>query len=142
LEKLAAQTKDLQASTKSQEKELTRINERIKSLINRATSIQEEIVTIKPQLIEKDTNAKEAREAEVKATRRSKILLECHQSYGKADIKAMKEYYEFSDWKSTKDNRNIGPQTEATLLVFYNIPCFFSRTELKHFLDTNHPTTT
>jgi hypothetical protein len=69
-------------------------------------------------LIEKDTNAKEAREAEVKATLRSKILLECHRSHGKDFIKAMKEYYEFSDWKSTKEKCNIGPQTEAILLVF------------------------
>jgi hypothetical protein len=47
---------------------------------------------------------------------------------------AMKKYYEFSDWKSTKDNCNIGPQTEAILLFFYNIPCFFSQPELKVFL--------
>jgi hypothetical protein len=47
---------------------------------------------------------------------------------------AMKTYYEFSDWKSTKDTRNIGPQTEAILLVFYDIPCFFSQMEFKVFL--------
>jgi hypothetical protein len=47
---------------------------------------------------------------------------------------AIKKYYEFSDWKSTKDNRNIGPQTEALLLVFYNIPCFFSQSEPEVFL--------
>jgi hypothetical protein len=50
---------------------------------------------------------------------------------------AMKKYYELPNWKSTKstkDNRNIGPQTEAILLVFYTIPCFFSQTELDVFL--------
>jgi hypothetical protein len=51
---------------------------------------------------------------------------------------AMKKYYKFSEWKSTKENckenHNIGPQTEAILLVFYNIPCFFSQTELELFL--------
>jgi hypothetical protein len=52
---------------------------------------------------------------------------------------AMKEFYEFSDWKITKENRNIGPQTEAILLVFYGIPYFFSRTELELFLGYKSP---
>jgi hypothetical protein len=50
---------------------------------------------------------------------------------------AMKKYYKFANWKSTKstkDSRNIGPQTEAILLVFYDILCFFSQTELGVFL--------
>jgi hypothetical protein len=55
----------------------------------------------------------------------------------------MKEWYKFSEWKSTKENRkenrNIGPQTEAILLVFYDIPCFFSRVELKLFLGNKSP---
>jgi hypothetical protein len=51
----------------------------------------------------------------------------------------MKNWYGFSDWKSTKDNRNIGPQTEAILLVFYDIPCFFSQTELELFLGFKSP---
>jgi hypothetical protein len=46
----------------------------------------------------------------------------------------MKSYYKFTEWKATKDNGNIGPQMEAILLVFYDIPCFFSRGELKVFL--------
>jgi hypothetical protein len=91
------------------------------------------------QLLEKHTNAKKKREAEAKATLRSTILLECHQSYGKPFMTEMKEYYEFSDWKSTKDNHNIGPQTEAILLVFYDIPCFFSQTELEFFLGYKSP---
>jgi hypothetical protein len=63
--------------------------------------------------------------------------LEWHRSNGKVFMTAMKPYYEFYNWKSTKstkDNRNIGPQTEAILLVFYDIPCFFSQTELEDFL--------
>jgi hypothetical protein len=51
----------------------------------------------------------------------------------------MKEFYKFSDWKITKENRNIGPQTEAILLVFYDIPCFFSRTEHELFLGYKSP---
>jgi hypothetical protein len=49
----------------------------------------------------------------------------------------MKDWYNYSNWKSTKstkDNRNIGPQTEAILLVLFDIPCFFSQTELEVFL--------
>jgi hypothetical protein len=52
---------------------------------------------------------------------------------------AMKDWYDFSDWKSIKDNHNTGPQTEAILLVFYDIPCFFSQTELELFLGYKSP---
>jgi hypothetical protein len=86
------------------------------------------------QLLEKSTKRKAARYAETKATLRSTILLECHRSNGKVFMTAMKTYYEFSDWKSTKDTHNIGPQTEAILLVFYDIPWFFSQMELEVFL--------
>jgi hypothetical protein len=51
----------------------------------------------------------------------------------------MKDIYEFSDWKISKENCNIGPQTEAILLVFYDMPCFFSRTELELFLGFKSP---
>jgi hypothetical protein len=47
-------------------------------------------------------------EAEAMASLRSEVHLECPRSSG-----------------TQKDNRNIGPQTEAILLVFYDIPCFF-----------------
>jgi hypothetical protein len=86
------------------------------------------------QLLKKSTKGKAARDAEAKATFWSTILLKCHQSNGKVFMTAMKKYYEFSDWKSTKDTCNIGPQTEAILLVFYDIPCFFSQMELEVFL--------
>jgi hypothetical protein len=79
---------------------------------------------------------------EATAARRSKLQLECHHTSGKAFIKAMKDWYKFSNWKSTKstkDNRNIGPQTEPILLVFFDIPCFFSRTELEVFLGYKSP---
>jgi seryl-tRNA synthetase len=49
LAELTAQTKILQASTKNQEKELASINVRIDNLINAATPIREEIVTIMAQ---------------------------------------------------------------------------------------------
>jgi hypothetical protein len=90
-------------------------------------------------LDEKVTKAKKAREADAKASLRSEVQLECHRSSGKAFIKAMKIWYNFSGWKSNKDNRNIGPQTEAILLVFYDLPCFFSRTELELFLGYKSP---
>jgi hypothetical protein len=51
----------------------------------------------------------------------------------------MKTWYNFSEWKSTNNNRNIGPQTKAILLVFFDIPCFFSQTELKVFLGFKSP---
>jgi hypothetical protein len=86
------------------------------------------------QLLEKCTEGKAASDVEAKASLRSTILLECHRSDGKVFMTAMKKYYEFSDWKSTKYNPNIGPQTEAILLVFYDIPYFFSQTELNIFL--------
>jgi hypothetical protein len=131
---LTAQTETLQASTKNQEKELASINVRINNLINAATPIRDEIVTIVAQLLEKSTKGKTSRDAEAKATLRSSILLECHQSNGKFFMTAMKTYYKFSDWKSTKDTRNIGPQNEAILLVFFNIPCFFFTDGTRSFL--------
>jgi hypothetical protein len=51
----------------------------------------------------------------------------------------MKTWYNFSEWKTTNNNRNIGPQTEAILLVLFDIPCFFSRTELEVFLGYTSP---
>jgi hypothetical protein len=82
LEKLTAQTKNLQVFTKNQGKELASINERINDLITAATPIREEIITIMAQLLEKHTEGKAASDAEAKATLRSTILLECHRSNG------------------------------------------------------------
>jgi hypothetical protein len=73
------------------------------------------------------------------ATFRSTILLKCHQTSGKVFITGMETYYKFNEWKSTKDNRNIGNQTEAILFVFYDISCFFSRAELEVFLGYKSP---
>jgi hypothetical protein len=91
------------------------------------------------QLLKKCTEEKAASDAVAEATHRSSILLEYHRSNGKVFMRTMKTYYEFSDWKSTKDSRNIGPQTEAILLVFYDIPCFFSQMELEVFLGCVSP---
>jgi hypothetical protein len=139
LEQLAAQTEALLAATHREEEVFAKFTKRIKTLVNKATPLHKEIEAIKTQLIEKDTKAKRAKEAEVKATLHSKILLECHQSNGKVFIMAMKKCNKFSEWKSTKENHNIGPQTEAILLVFYDILCFFSRAELKLFLGHKSP---
>jgi hypothetical protein len=54
-------------------------------------------------------------------------------------FKAMKKWHKFSDWKTTNNSRNIGPQTEAILLVLFDIPCFFSRSELEVFLGYKSP---
>jgi hypothetical protein len=97
LVKLAAQTKDLEDSTLREKEELDRINERINTLVGKAAPIRVEIDSIESQLIVKDTNAKEARAAEVEATRRSEILPKCHRSNGKLFISTMKYIYEFSD---------------------------------------------
>jgi hypothetical protein len=51
----------------------------------------------------------------------------------------MKAFYYFTVWKTIKDNRNIGSQTEAILCIFFDFPCFFSRTELEVFLGYNSP---
>jgi hypothetical protein len=51
----------------------------------------------------------------------------------------MKEFYDYADWKMTRENRNIGSQMEVILCVFYNFPCYFSRTELKVFLGYKSP---
>jgi hypothetical protein len=139
LQQLAAQTNTLLAAALREKVVIARIEERIDTIVGKTAPLHVEIEEIETQLSEKVTEAKKAREAEAKATRRSTILLECHRSYVKAFIKAMKEYYEFSDLKSTEDNCNIGPQTEAILLVFYDIPCFFSRTELELFLGYKSP---
>jgi hypothetical protein len=90
-------------------------------------------------LLKKRTEEKAASDAEAEAAHRSSILLECHQSNSKVFMTAMKKYYKFSEWKSTYNNRNIGPQTEAILLVFFDIPCFFLRTELEVFLGYKSP---
>jgi hypothetical protein len=53
---------------------------------------------------------------------------------------AMKTFYDYyTEWKTIKETRNIGPQTEAILCVFFNIPCFFSRAELRVFLGCKSP---
>jgi septal ring factor EnvC (AmiA/AmiB activator) len=58
LEKLSAQTKDLLANTKSEEKELARIDKKTNILVDRAAPIRVEIDAIATQLVKKDTEAK------------------------------------------------------------------------------------
>jgi predicted ATP-grasp superfamily ATP-dependent carboligase len=70
LANLTAQTKNLQASTENQEKELASINVRIDDLITAATPIREEIISIMAQLLEKRTEEKAASDTEAKATLR------------------------------------------------------------------------
>jgi hypothetical protein len=140
LQQLAAQTNTLLADTLREIDVIAKIKEQIDALVDKATPLHEEIRKIETQLEKKVTEAKNAREVEAMAALRSEVQLESHRSSGKAFIKAMKTWYKFSEWKSTDNNRNIGPQTEAILLVFFfDIPCFFSRTELEVFLGYKSP---
>jgi hypothetical protein len=52
---------------------------------------------------------------------------------------AMKTFYDYTEWKTIKENCNIGSQTEAILCVFFDLPCFFSRAELEVFLGYKSP---
>jgi hypothetical protein len=122
LQQLAAQTNTRLADTLREKDVIAKIMERIEALIDKAAPLHEEIKKIETQLETKVTEAKNAREVEAMAALRSEVQLECHRSSGKAFIKAMKTWYKFSEWKSTNNNRNIGPQTEAILLVFFDIP--------------------
>jgi chromosome segregation ATPase len=70
LAELTAQTKTLQASTNNQEKELAGINEKIDNLVDVATPIREEILTIVAQLLRKRTEEKAVSDAEAEATHR------------------------------------------------------------------------
>jgi hypothetical protein len=139
LQKLATGTQTLLAAMRRKKATLTEIAERIDTLLETATPLHKAIKKIETQLDEKVTEANNARQAEAMVALRSEVQLECHRSSGKAFIKAMKTWYKFSEWKTTNNNRNIGPQTEAILLVLFDIPCFFSRTELEVFLGYKSP---
>jgi hypothetical protein len=127
------------AATIREKARLAEIAEQIETLLVTATPLCEAIQEIQTQLDEKVTEANKAKYLEATAALRSKVQLECHRSSGKAFIKAMKTWYKFSGWKTTNNNRNIGPQTEAILLVLFDIPCFFSRVELEVFLGYTSP---
>jgi hypothetical protein len=139
LQQLATQTRTLLADKRCEKDTIDKIAEQIDALIENAAPLHEVIKKLETQLDKKVTEAKNARQVEAMAALRSEVQLECHRSSGIAFIKAMKTWYNFSEWKSTNNNRNIGPQTEAILLVLFDIPCFFSRTELKVFLGYKSP---
>jgi hypothetical protein len=139
LQKLATDTQTLLAATICEKVRLAEIAEQIETLLETATPLREAIQKIQTQLDEKVTEANNAKQLEATAALRSKVQLECHHSSGKAFIKAVKTWYSFSEWKTTNNNRNIGPQTEAILLVLFDIPCFFSRSELEVFLGYESP---
>jgi hypothetical protein len=139
LKKLATDTQTLLAATIHEKARLAEIAEQIELLLVTATPLRKAIQKIQTQLDEKVTEANNAKQVEATTALRSKVQLECHRSSVKALIKAMKTWYKFSEWKTTNNNRNIGPQTEAILLVLFDIPCFFSRTELEVFLGYTSP---
>jgi hypothetical protein len=137
--KLATDTQTLLAATIREKATFAEIAEQIETLLKIAIPLREAVQKIETQLDKKVTEANNAKQLEAIAARRSEVQLEYHRTSGKAFIKAMKAWYKFSDWKSTTNNRNIGPQTEAILLVLFDIPCFFSRTELEVFLGYKSP---
>jgi hypothetical protein len=127
------------AATIREKATLARLTVQIETLLETALPLHEAIKKIETQLDEKVTEANNAKQLEATAALRSEVQLECHRSSGKAFIKAMKKWHKFSKWKTTNNSRNIGPQTEAILLVLFDIPCFFSRTELEVFLGYKSP---
>jgi uncharacterized protein YukE len=137
LKKLASETQNLLEATNREKATLARLEKQIDTLLKTATPLYDAITKLETQLDKKVIEAKKAKQLEDTTDLRSKLLLDCHRTSGKEFITAMKKWYNYSNWKSTKstkDNRNIGPQTEAILLVLFDIPCFFSRTELEVFL--------
>jgi hypothetical protein len=115
---------------------------KINTLLDTAKPLDGAIKKLETQLDKKVNKANKAKQLEDTTALRSKLQLDCHRTSGKGFIKTMKDWFNYSNWKSiksTKDNRNIGPQTEAILLVLFDIPCFFSRTELKVFLGYKSP---
>jgi hypothetical protein len=118
LQQLAAQTNAPVEATLREKAVIAKIKERTDNLVNKATPLHVEIEKIETQLDKKITKAKKAREAEAKASLRSEVQLKYHRSSGKAFIKAMKKRYKFSEWKSTKDNRNIGPRLKPFFSSF------------------------
>jgi chromosome segregation ATPase len=111
LQQLATQSHTLLADTLREKETIAKIAEQIDTLLENATPLHKEIKKIETQLDKKVTGANNARQVEDMAALRSEVQLECHRFSGKAFIKAMKTWYKFSEWKSTNNNRNIGPQT-------------------------------
>jgi hypothetical protein len=68
-------------------------------------------------------------------------LLASHRMNGTTFTNTMKEWFKYQTWvhPCNKDNRLIGPQTEAILYVFFDILCFFSKVELENFLGVIPP---
>jgi hypothetical protein len=140
--KLKSETQTLLEATYRKKATLAQLEERIETLLKTATPLQDAIKQLETQLDKKVTKANKAKQLEDTKALGSKLQRECHRNNGKGFITAIRKWYKYSNWKSTKstkDNRNIGPQTEAILLVFFNIPCFFSRTELEVFLGYKSP---
>jgi hypothetical protein len=121
---------------------IAKIKERIDALVDKAAPLHEEIKKIETQLEKKVTEANNAREVEIMAALCSEVQLECHRSSGKAFIKAMKTWYKFSEWKSTNDNRNIGPRLKPFFLSSLTFHASSHGRNSKFSWDTNHPTTT
>jgi hypothetical protein len=132
---MATDTQTLLAATYRKKATLAEIAEQIETILKTATPLREAIKKIETQPDEKVTIANNAKQLEATAA----LQLDYHRSSGKAFIKAMKAWHKFSEWKTTNNSRNIGPQTEAILLVLFNIPCFFSRMELEVFLGYTSP---
>jgi hypothetical protein len=137
-----AKLQSLLEATLCEKEKIAKIAEKIDALIGHAAPLHEAIKELETQLDEKVTEANKAKQLEDTKALGSKIKRECHRGHGKGYITAMRTFYNYSNWKSaksTKDNRNIGPQTEAILLVFFDMPCWFSRSELEVFLGYKSP---
>jgi hypothetical protein len=76
-----------------------------------------------------------------RAEQRSTCLLASHRMNGTTFTNTMKEWFDYQTWvhPETNDTHLVGPQTEAILYVFFDIPCFFSKVELENFLGVVPP---
>jgi hypothetical protein len=84
LEQLAAQTIPLMAATRREEEVFAKITERIKTLVDKATPLHEEIEEIENQLIVKDTKAK------TKQKKQKPRQLSAQKSYSNATYQTAK----------------------------------------------------
>jgi chromosome segregation ATPase len=110
LTKLASNTRTLLEAMCREKVTLAQLKERINTLFKTVTPLHDTIKKLETQLDKKVTEANEAKQLEDTTALSSKLQREYHRTSGKGFITAMKKWYNYSNWKSTKstkDNRNI-----------------------------------
>jgi hypothetical protein len=136
--KLKSETQTLLDATYREKATLARLTKKINTLLHTSIPLYDAIKKLETQLDKKVTKANKAKQLEDTTVFRSKLLLDCHRTSGKGFIKAMKDWYNYSNWKSTKSITRLKP-------FFSSSSTFHASSHgrnLKFFWDTNHPTTT